>query len=78
MSVVYMLRRHQENKIQLPSLFNALHVLEHRMISYQELCQGKNNFCESNLLRAGGFSSVYKGMLFDGTIVVVKVLNLQL
>jgi hypothetical protein len=78
MSVVYMLRRHQENKIQLPSLFNALHVLEHRMISYQELCQGKNNFCESNLLRAGGFSFVYKGILFDGTIVVVKVLNLQL
>jgi hypothetical protein len=42
------------------------------MISYQELCQGTNNFCESNLLGAGGFGSVYKGMLLDGTIVAIK------
>uniref|UniRef100_A0A7N2L1B6 non-specific serine/threonine protein kinase n=1 Tax=Quercus lobata TaxID=97700 RepID=A0A7N2L1B6_QUELO len=48
------------------------------MISYHELCRGKNNFCESNLLGIGGFGSVYKGVLFDGTIVVIKVLNLQL
>ncbi|KAM4125831.1 hypothetical protein ACJW30_01G342700 [Castanea mollissima] len=50
----------------------------HRMISYQELCRGTNNFCESNLLGIGGFGSVYKGMLSDGTMVAVKVLNLQL
>ncbi|XP_059454475.1 probable LRR receptor-like serine/threonine-protein kinase At3g47570 [Corylus avellana] len=63
---------------KVPSLFNTLRVLKHRWISYQELCQGTNNFCESNLLGAGGFGSVYKGILFDGTIVAVKVLNLQL
>jgi LRR receptor-like serine/threonine-protein kinase FLS2 len=51
--------------------------MEHKMISYQELCQGTNNFCESNLLGAGGFDYVYKGMLFDGTLIVaIKVQNL--
>ncbi|XP_059462698.1 LRR receptor-like serine/threonine-protein kinase EFR [Corylus avellana] len=78
LALVYMLRRHRESKTQLPSFFDTLHPLEHKMISYQELCQGTNNFCESNLLGAGGFGFVYKGMLFDGTIVAVKVLNLQL
>jgi LRR receptor-like serine/threonine-protein kinase FLS2 len=78
LALVYMLRRYRESKMQVPSLPNAMPLLEHRMISYQELCQGTNNFCESNLLGAGGFGSVYKGVLFDGTIVAVKVLNLQL
>jgi LRR receptor-like serine/threonine-protein kinase FLS2 len=73
-----MLRRHRESKTQLPSLFSTLPLSKHRMISYQELCQGTNNFCESNLLGAGGFGSVYKGLLLDGTVVAIKVLNLQL
>jgi LRR receptor-like serine/threonine-protein kinase FLS2 len=78
LALVYMLRRHREGKLQVPSLFNTLALLEHKMILYQELCQGTNNFCESNLLGAGGFGSVYKGRLFDGTIIAIKVLNLQL
>ncbi|KAL7193770.1 hypothetical protein ACSBR2_025402 [Camellia fascicularis] len=37
-----------------------------------------DDFCEANLLRVGSYGSVYKGVLSDGTIVAVKVLNLQL
>ena len=48
------------------------------MISYQELSHGTNNFCEGNLLGTGGFGFVYKEILSDGTIIAVKVLNLQL
>ena len=52
--------------------------MDHRIISYQELSHGTKNFCESNLLGTGGFGSVYKGILSDGTIIAVKALNLQL
>ncbi|XP_075666279.1 uncharacterized protein LOC142636085 [Castanea sativa] len=76
-ALVIMLRRDPQCKMQIPALLVTL-PFGHRMISYQELCRGTNNFCESNLLGIGGFGSVYKGMLSDGTMVAVKVLNLQL
>nr|XP_023888110.1 LRR receptor-like serine/threonine-protein kinase EFR [Quercus suber] len=59
-------------------LANNLLEVNWRTISYQELCRGTNNFCESNLLGIGGFGTVYKGILSDGTTVAVKVLNLHL
>ncbi|KAM4080424.1 hypothetical protein ACJW30_11G015200 [Castanea mollissima] len=77
-SLVIMLRRHPRCNIHILGLPITLPSVDYRMISYHELCCGTNNFCESNLLGTGGFSSVYKGTLSDGTIVAVKVLNLQL
>ncbi|KAF5464010.1 hypothetical protein F2P56_014125, partial [Juglans regia] len=76
--LVYLLRRLRKSNMEIPTSLNAFPALEHRMISYQELCQGTNNFCESNLLGVGGFGSVYKGILSDRTIVAVKVLSLEL
>ncbi|KAL0006262.1 hypothetical protein SO802_013823 [Lithocarpus litseifolius] len=77
-ALVTMLRRDRQCNMHIPSLPITLCEVDHRMISYQELCCGTNNFCESNLLGTGGFGFVYKGILSDGTIVVVKVLNQQL
>ncbi|KAK4604331.1 hypothetical protein RGQ29_012721 [Quercus rubra] len=77
-SLVIMLRRHPRCNIHILGLPITLPSVDYRMISYHELCCGTNNFCESNLLGTGGFGSVYKGTLFDGTIVAIKVFNLQL
>ncbi|XP_062163265.1 probable LRR receptor-like serine/threonine-protein kinase At3g47570 [Alnus glutinosa] len=76
--VYIMLRKHRRPNAEIPTSISTTPTVENRMISYQELCRGTNNFCESNLLGTGGFASVYKGILSNGTIVAVKVLNLQL
>ncbi|WJX17418.1 hypothetical protein P8452_07339 [Trifolium repens] len=48
-----------------------------RRISYYELVQATNGFNESNLLGKGGFGSVYQGMLPDGEMIAVKVIDLH-
>ncbi|KAL0013347.1 hypothetical protein SO802_000416 [Lithocarpus litseifolius] len=77
-ALVIMRRRHPQCNMQILGLPITLPTMDHRMISYQELSRGTNNFCEGNLLGTGGFGFVYKGILSDGTIIAVKVLNLQL
>ncbi|XP_059287539.1 receptor kinase-like protein Xa21 [Lycium ferocissimum] len=53
-------------------------VKEHERISYYELEQATEGFNESNLLGNGSFSMVYKGILKDGTLLALKVFNVQL
>ncbi|KAK9187076.1 hypothetical protein WN944_018466 [Citrus x changshan-huyou] len=45
--------------------------------SYKELEIATNGFCISNKIGEGGFGSVYKGRLQDGTLVAVKVLSME-
>eukprot|EP01018_Ginkgo_biloba_P027805 Gb_14202 [translate_table: standard] len=49
----------------------------HRRISYEELVNATDNFGDNNLVGVGSFGSVYKGILNDGTMAAVKILNLH-
>lgn len=73
--LLYMLRECRKNNKQVASVANTLASLEYILVSYQEICQGTNNFSKSNLHGTGGLGCVYKGILSDGIIVAVKVLS---
>ncbi|TVU00163.1 hypothetical protein EJB05_54421 [Eragrostis curvula] len=45
--------------------------------TYKEIVRSTDNFSPSNKIGEGGFGSVYKGKLRNGTIVAVKVLSTE-
>ncbi|KAL6633899.1 hypothetical protein ACP70R_026570 [Stipagrostis hirtigluma subsp. patula] len=46
-----------------------------RLFSYKEIRAATSNFDHSNKLGQGGFGTVYKGVLGDGTVCAAKVLS---
>ncbi|PKU73037.1 Putative leucine-rich repeat receptor-like serine/threonine-protein kinase [Dendrobium catenatum] len=46
-------------------------------ITYRELSEATGGFQEARLIGSGSFGRVYRGILSDGTVVAVKVLQLQ-
>ena len=68
--------KRQKNNVKTQNNIDAVPAMEHRLISYQELHCATNDFFEANILRVGCFGSIFKGILYERTLVVVKVLNL--
>ncbi|ERM98020.1 hypothetical protein AMTR_s00120p00057080 [Amborella trichopoda] len=66
-------RKSKPVKVASSESFRAVH----KRVSYEELSVATDKFNPTNFLGGGGFGSVFKGCLRDGTVVAVKVLNLE-
>ncbi|OAY75742.1 putative LRR receptor-like serine/threonine-protein kinase [Ananas comosus] len=53
------------------------HLHEYSLIPYHELARATDGFSESNFLGRGSSGSVYRGRLDDGSLIAVKVLDLE-
>ncbi|KAM3239302.1 hypothetical protein T459_11190 [Capsicum annuum] len=76
MTFVLLWIRHRKGK-RAPPQAESLSTVRRERISYNELLQAADGLSESNLIGFGSFGSVYKGILSSGTIIAVKVFNLQ-
>ncbi|PHU16773.1 hypothetical protein BC332_12468 [Capsicum chinense] len=56
---------------------NVPEIKTYQLISYHEIQLATSNFDGSNLIGAGSSGSVYKGTLSSGTVVAIKVLDLE-
>ncbi|XP_044476887.1 putative receptor-like protein kinase At3g47110 [Mangifera indica] len=73
----FFIRCHCRRKDPSVDRVNSLSLATWRRTSYLEIQQATDNFSQCNLLGIGSFGSVFKGILSDGTIVAIKVFNLQ-
>nr|XP_027102710.1 LRR receptor-like serine/threonine-protein kinase FLS2 [Coffea arabica] len=74
LTIVFLMYR---NKTEVGRTEGILEIRTVQRISYYELLQATHGYEKSNLLGTGSCGSVYKGILKDGMLVAVKMLNLQ-
>uniref|UniRef100_A0A3Q7FZT8 non-specific serine/threonine protein kinase n=1 Tax=Solanum lycopersicum TaxID=4081 RepID=A0A3Q7FZT8_SOLLC len=72
---IWIMKRHKKGKSK--DVEKVLEIGTHQLVSYYEIQRATNNFDESNLIGEGSSGSVYKGALFGGTAVAIKVLDLE-
>ncbi|XP_049391691.1 receptor kinase-like protein Xa21 [Solanum stenotomum] len=73
---IWIMKRHKKGKSK--DVEQVPEIKTHQLVSYHEIQRATNNFDdESNLIGEGSSGSVYKGILSSGTVVAIKVLDLE-
>ncbi|WCJ39261.1 Leucine-rich receptor-like protein kinase family protein [Euphorbia peplus] len=70
---LFFLRRRKTRIAHSSSLMKE----QYQMVTYQELRRATGDFDEKNLIGKGSFGSVYKGLLADGSVVAIKVFDIN-
>jgi hypothetical protein len=74
---LYMLVRMKVNNQRKMLVPSDTDLQNYQVISYYELVRATSNFTDDNLLGEGSFGKVFKGELDNGSLIAVKVLNMQ-
>ncbi|WVZ49388.1 hypothetical protein U9M48_000754 [Paspalum notatum var. saurae] len=75
--IFILIRRKHRNTIE-GSSHTPGNAMSHRLISYQGLSFATNNYSDSNLLGTGSSGKVFKGLLSQGLVVAIKVLDMHI
>ncbi|XP_049392510.1 receptor kinase-like protein Xa21 [Solanum stenotomum] len=73
--LIWVMKRQKKGKAK--DVEKVMEIMTHQLVSYHEIQRATNNFDESNLIGVGSSGSVYKGTLSSGTVVAIKVLDLE-
>ncbi|KAF3670013.1 putative LRR receptor-like serine/threonine-protein kinase-like [Capsicum annuum] len=72
---IWIMKRKKKGKAK--DVEKVWEIKSYQLISYHEIQRATNYFDGSSLIGVGSSSSVYKGTLSGGTVVAIKVLNLE-